>query len=180
VHGRLAAEEKARALHAFRRGDLAVLVATTVVEVGVDIPEADLMVVESAQRFGLAQLHQLRGRVGRRAGADARCLLLIDPGATADARRRLEVMEETTDGFRIAEEDLAIRGPGELLGLRQAGAAGLALAMAAAHPRLLAAAREAARRLIRADPDLREPGHEAARTLLAARWSGRLFGEETG
>jgi ATP-dependent DNA helicase RecG len=180
VHGRLDADEKTRVLDAFRRGDLSMLVATTVVEVGVDIPDADLMVVESAQRFGLAQLHQLRGRVGRRAGAEPLCLLIADPGATADARRRLKVMEETGDGFRIAEEDLNIRGPGELLGLRQAGESGLALAAAAANPRLLSTARQTAQRLIRDDPDLQKPEHEAANRLLAARWSGRLFGEEAG
>jgi len=180
VHGRLSGDEKTRVLDAFRRGDLSMLVATTVVEVGVDIPDADLMVVESAQRFGLAQLHQLRGRVGRRAGAEPLCLLIADPGATADARRRLKVMEETGDGFRIAEEDLNIRGPGELLGLRQAGESGLSLAAAAAHPRLLSTARHTAQQLIREDPDLREPGHEAAQRLLVARWRGRLFGEEAG
>jgi ATP-dependent DNA helicase RecG len=180
VHGRLSADEKTRVLDAFRQGTLSMVVATTVVEVGVDIPDADLMVVESAQRFGLAQLHQLRGRVGRRAGAEPLCLLLTDPGATPDARRRLKIMEETGDGFRIAEEDLAIRGPGELLGLRQAGESNLALAAAAAHPRLLSVARQAARQLIRDDPDLGQPAHEAARRLLQARWKGRLFGEEAG
>lgn len=180
VHGRLSADEKTRVLDAFRQGEISMVVATTVVEVGVDIPNADLMVVESAQRFGLAQLHQLRGRVGRRAGAEPLCLLLTDPGATADARRRLEVMVETGDGFRIAEEDLSIRGPGELLGLRQAGESGLALTAAAAHPRLLSAARQTAQQLIREDPELREPAHEAARLLLEARWKGRLFGEEAG
>jgi len=180
VHGRLSADEKTRVLDAFRQGDLSMVVATTVVEVGVDIPDADLMVIESAQRFGLAQLHQLRGRVGRRAGAEPLCLLLADPGATADARRRLGIMEETGDGFRIAEEDLSIRGPGELLGLKQAGESGLALAAAATHPRLLSAARQTARQLIRDDPELLQPAHEAARRLLEARWKGRLFGEEAG
>ena len=180
VHGRLSSDEKTRVLDAFRQGEISMLVATTVVEVGVDIPNADLMVVESAQRFGLAQLHQLRGRVGRRAGAEPLCLLIADPGATADARRRLRVMEETGDGFRIAEEDLAIRGPGELLGLRQAGESNLALAAAAAHPRLLSTARQTAQQLIRDDPDLTKPVHGAARQLLEARWKGRLFGEEAG
>ncbi len=180
VHGRMGGEEKTAALEAFRRGELAVLVATTVVEVGVDIPEADIMVVESAQRFGLAQLHQLRGRVGRRAGSEPLCLLIADAGATVDARKRLQVMEETNDGFCIAEEDLAIRGPGELLGLRQAGESGLALSTAAANPLLLAAARSAARRLVDADPDLSSPAHQPIRTLLERTWGDRLFGEEAG
>ncbi len=180
LHGRLSADAKAEALRAFRTRELAVLVATTVVEVGVDIPDAELMVVESAQRFGLAQLHQLRGRVGRKAGAEALCLLVADRGATPEARRRLKVMTETADGFRIAEEDLQIRGPGELLGLRQAGGGDLGLAGAAAHPRLLSLAREQARALVREDPGLQRPEHQIARQLMEARWTGRIFGEETG
>ncbi|MFH2006498.1 MAG: ATP-dependent DNA helicase RecG [bacterium] len=180
LHGRMSADDKADTLAAFRSGALQVLVATTVVEVGVDIPDADLMVVESAQRFGLAQLHQLRGRVGRRAGAEALCLLLVDPGATREARQRLQVMESTADGFRIAEEDLKIRGPGELLGIRQAGDSVLTLSQAVANPRLLSTAREVARRLLDEDPALDHPRHGAARQLLETRWQGRLFGEETG
>lgn len=180
LHGRLSFAEKTAVLESFRAGHLAALVATTVVEVGVDVPDADLMVVESAQRFGLSQLHQLRGRVGRRAGAEALCLLLVDEGATAEAARRLQVMEETADGFRIAEEDLKLRGPGELLGLRQAGVADLGLAAAAAHPRLVAEARRLAREILTLDPALALPEHAVARELLGARWTGPVFGEEAG
>src|SRR5262245_8805531 len=108
-------------MRAFRAGETDLLVATTVIEVGVDIPEATVMVVEQAERFGLAQLHQLRGRVGRRAGVSARCLLLTPKSGSATASERLRVMATTSCGFRIAEADLALRGFGELLGTRQAG-----------------------------------------------------------
>jgi ATP-dependent DNA helicase RecG len=180
VHGRMANEDKARVLQGFREGHLSVLVATTVVEVGVDVPDAEIMVVESAQRFGLAQLHQLRGRVGRRAGADALCLLMADRDATGEAERRLQVMTETADGFRIAEADLRIRGPGELLGLRQAGGGDLGLAGATAHPELVSRAQQVARELVAQDPELARPEHRALAGLLRQRWAGRVYGEDSG
>ena len=121
VHGRLKAKEKQAAMDAFKRGDTRVLVATTVIEVGVDVPNASLMVIENAERLGLAQLHQLRGRVGRGAQASS-CVLLYQNPLSAMARARLEVLRETSDGFRIAEKDLELRGPGEVLGTRQTGA----------------------------------------------------------
>jgi ATP-dependent DNA helicase RecG len=180
LHGRLPISDKIAVLRDFREGRLAVLVATTVVEVGVDVPEAEIMVVESAERFGLSQLHQLRGRVGRRAGAEAICLLLVEESASQEARLRLKVMEETADGFRIAEEDLKLRGPGELLGLRQAGASDLGLTAAAAEPRLLGEARRLAREILAEDPSLGLPRHAVLRDLLGARSAGPIFGEESG
>ena len=120
LHGRLKAAEKERTMAAFKRHDIDLLVATTVIEVGVDVPNATLMVIENAERMGLAQLHQLRGRVGRGA-AESTCVLLYKGGMSALARERLNVMRETNDGFRIARRDLELRGPGELLGTRQTG-----------------------------------------------------------
>ncbi len=126
LHGRIPAAERERTMRAFARGEVSVLVATTVIEVGVDVPEATWMVIESAERFGLAQLHQLRGRVGR-GSAQATCVALHGRLSEA-AKRRLEVFASTMDGFEIAEADLAIRGPGDLLGTRQAGLPSLRVA----------------------------------------------------
>jgi ATP-dependent DNA helicase RecG len=120
VHGRLKAAEKAAVMAAFVRNEIQVLVATTVIEVGVDVPNASLMVIEHAERFGLAQLHQLRGRVGRGAEASA-CILIYAQPLGETARARLKVIYETTDGFEIAREDLRLRGPGEFIGARQSG-----------------------------------------------------------
>ena len=124
VHGRLASRDKEAAIAAFASGRTPLLVATTVIEVGVDVPEAGIIVIEHAERFGLAQLHQLRGRVGR-GERPAACLLLYQPPLGPAARARLALLRATEDGFAIAEEDLRLRGPGEVLGLRQSGAAGL-------------------------------------------------------
>jgi ATP-dependent DNA helicase RecG len=143
MHGRLPAREKSVVMDAFRAGDTDLLVATTVIEVGVDVPNAGLMVIEHAERFGLAQLHQLRGRVGR-GGGEATCVLLYQPPLSAIARERLRAMYETTDGFEIARRDLAQRGPGELLGLRQSGQALLRFADLESDEGLLEQAREAA------------------------------------
>ena len=134
VHGRLATDDRTRAMNRFREGTDRVLVATTVIEVGVDVPSATVMVIEDANHFGLAQLHQLRGRVGRGTNA-GHCALLCRGRLTDDASRRLAVMEETADGFQIAEEDLAIRGPGELLGARQAGLPLMRFGDLTRHPR---------------------------------------------
>jgi len=120
LHGRLDAEEKDRVMRAFQRGHLDVLVSTTVIEVGVDVPNATLMIVEHAERFGLSQLHQLRGRIGR-SGAKSYCVLMTGGKTTPEAEQRLDALVRTTNGFEIAELDLELRGPGEFFGTRQAG-----------------------------------------------------------
>jgi ATP-dependent DNA helicase RecG len=153
VHGRMAAAAKATAMRAFAEGATQLLVCTTVIEVGVDVPNASLMVVEHAERFGLAQLHQLRGRVGRGVRASD-CILLFQEPLSEGARARLKVIYENADGFAIAECDLALRGPGEILGERQSGAPLLRFADLVADEPLLEAARGAADRLLAADESL--------------------------
>jgi ATP-dependent DNA helicase RecG len=165
VHGRMKSAEKEAAMSAFASGAVDILVATTVIEVGIDIPEATIMVIEHAERFGLAQLHQLRGRVGRSDKA-GHCLLLYAPPLGETARARLEIMRETDDGFRIAEEDLKLRGAGELLGTRQSGLPELRLADLAHHGDLLATARDDARLILARDPELKSERSQALRVLL--------------
>jgi ATP-dependent DNA helicase RecG len=165
VHGRLKGAEREATMAAFADGRLSVLVATTVIEVGVDVPAATVMVVEHAERFGLAQLHQLRGRVGR-GSAKSSCLLLYAQPLGETAKSRLAIMRETEDGFRIAEEDLKLRGAGELLGTRQSGLPDMRLADLAAHAELLQAARDDARLIVDRDPDLRTERGAALRVLL--------------
>ena len=143
VHGRLSGAEKGDTMRSFEDGTIGVLVATTVIEVGVDVPNASLMVIEHAERFGLAQLHQLRGRVGR-GTAESACILMFQPPLSASARERLRTMRETQDGFVIAKKDLELRGPGEFLGRRQSGEALLRFADLAADQPLVDAARETA------------------------------------
>ncbi|HTR52879.1 MAG TPA: ATP-dependent DNA helicase RecG [Kofleriaceae bacterium] len=178
VHGRMASDERDRAMRAFKSGALDVLVATTVIEVGVDVPQATVMVVHDAERFGLAQLHQLRGRVGR-GSARGHCVLVAGT-ASEDGRRRLEAMVATQDGFRIAEEDLALRGPGELLGPRQAGVPRLRFGNLAQHVELLLEARHHADRVLAADPDLVRPEHAGLRAALARRLAQSVYGAESG
>ncbi len=165
VHGRMKAAEKDAAMARFAAGDAAVLVATTVIEVGVDVPEATVMVVEHAERFGLAQLHQLRGRVGRGAKPST-CLLLWAPPLGAAAKARLEIMRETEDGFRIAEEDLRLRGAGELLGTRQSGLPEFRLADLAVDSGLLDTALAEAKLIVERDGGLGGARGEALRALL--------------
>ena len=165
VHGRQDTKAKQAALSGFQSGETPVLVATTVVEVGVDVPEATVMVIEHAERFGLAQLHQLRGRVGRSDRASS-CLLLYKPPLGETARARLEVMRETEDGFRIAEEDLKLRGGGDVLGTRQSGMPGFRLAQPAIHLDMLEMARDDARLIMETDPDLKGERGGALRALL--------------
>ncbi len=165
VHGRMKPAERDRAMAQFRSGETRVLVATTVIEVGVDVPEATIMVVEHAERFGLAQLHQLRGRVGRSA-EPASCLLLYQSPLGETAKARLTTLRDTNDGFVIAEEDLRLRGAGELLGTRQSGMPVFRLAELGAHADLLAAARDDARLIVARDPELASPRGEALRVLL--------------
>jgi ATP-dependent DNA helicase RecG len=165
VHGRMKSADKDAQMSAFASGALDILVATTVIEVGIDVPDATIMVVEHAERFGLAQLHQLRGRVGRSDKA-GNCLLLYAPPLGETARARLEIMRETDDGFRIAEEDLKLRGAGELLGTRQSGLPELRLADLARHGDLLATARDDARLILERDPELKSERSQALRALL--------------
>jgi len=165
VHGRMKGADKDRAMAEFRSGPSDILVATTVVEVGVDVSDATVMIIEHAERFGLAQMHQLRGRVGR-SDRPSTCLLLYQSPLGETAEARLKIMRETEDGFRIAEEDLRLRGGGELLGARQSGFPEFRLADLGAHGDLLAAARDDARLVLANDGDLTGPRGEALRTLL--------------
>ncbi|MEE8622066.1 MAG: ATP-dependent DNA helicase RecG, partial [Syntrophobacteria bacterium] len=164
LHGRMAAEEKQKIMAAFASKQLQLLVATTVIEVGIDVPDATVMVVEHPERFGLSQLHQLRGRVGRSTHASY-CLLIYEGGGL-ETRQRLAIMEQSNDGFRIAEEDLRLRGPGDLIGLQQAGFMDLKLANLVRDAETLAAARRAALTLIQKDPELTKPTHAVIRAKL--------------
>ncbi|WP_192177601.1 ATP-dependent DNA helicase RecG [Mesorhizobium amorphae] len=165
VHGRMKGTEKDEAMRAFKQGETRILIATTVIEVGVDVPDATIMVIEHAERFGLAQLHQLRGRVGR-GDKPSSCVLLYKDPLGETAKRRLSVMRETEDGFRIAEEDLKLRGEGELLGTRQSGTPGFQVARIEAHADLLEAARDDARLVLSRDPELQSERGSALRLLL--------------
>jgi ATP-dependent DNA helicase RecG len=165
IHGRMKTKEKDAAMAAFVAGETSVLVATTVIEVGVDVPEATIMAIEHAERFGLAQLHQLRGRVGR-GGQQGHCLLLYAEPLGETARARIAIMRETDDGFRIAEEDLRLRGTGELLGTRQSGFPTFRLADPMAHQDLMEVARDDAKLILETDPELDGPRGAALRALL--------------
>jgi ATP-dependent DNA helicase RecG len=179
VHGRLDSVARDHVMRAFKAGELDVLVATTVIEVGVDVPAATVMVIHDAERFGLAQLHQLRGRVGRGGGA-AHCLLLSQGANGEDASRRLDAMVATHDGFRIAEEDLALRGPGELLGPKQAGVPRLRFGNLQQHTELLLEARRHAEAVLEDDPALARPAHAALRRALERRLAQTVYGAEGG
>ncbi|WP_114185832.1 ATP-dependent DNA helicase RecG [Microvirga aerophila] len=165
VHGKMAGRDKDAAMERFSRGETKILVSTTVIEVGVDVPNATIMVIEHAERFGLAQLHQLRGRVGR-GSRSSTCLLVFKGPLGQTAQARLEMMRQTEDGFRIAEEDLRLRGEGEVLGTRQSGLPGFKLARLEVDGDLLAAARDDARLIVDRDPDLTSERGEALRVLL--------------
>jgi ATP-dependent DNA helicase RecG len=173
LHGRLAGEEKEAIMRAFTQGELPILVCTTVIEVGVDVPNATVMVIENAERFGLAQLHQLRGRVGR-GQAQSACLLIAGHRLSKEGRQRLQVIQDSTDGFYVAEQDLQIRGPGELLGTKQAGLPELHVGNLLHHGLWLEQARQAAFALIDTDPDLTQPVHRALLHAMRARWRDRL------
>ena len=165
VHGRMKGADKDRAMERFAAGETRLLVATTVIEVGVDVPEATVMVIEHAERFGLAQLHQMRGRIGRGAGRST-CLLLYKAPLGETAKARLAIMRETEDGFRIAEEDLRLRGEGDVLGTRQSGMPGFRVARIEAHGKLIGPARDDAALVLAKDPTLASPRGQALRHLL--------------
>jgi ATP-dependent DNA helicase RecG len=173
IHGRMKAHEKEGVMTAFKEKRIQVLVATTVIEVGIDIANASVMLVEHADRFGLAQLHQLRGRVGRGL-QQSYCLLMAPSRLTEEGRRRLEALVKSHDGFLIAEEDLAIRGPGEFFGTRQWGPADLRVANLIRDAKILEEAREEAARLLQQDPTLARPEHAELRSSLLRRWRDKL------
>lgn len=173
LHGRMKAEEKEAVMKGFKDREIDLLVATTVIEVGIDVPNASVMVIEHAERFGLSQLHQLRGRVGRGANKSS-CLLLAQYQRSEDAWKRLKVMEETTDGFRIAEVDLEIRGPGDFLGTRQSGMPDFRVGSIIRDARILEDAKKEAFNLVEQDPGLSRPENAGLKDVLLDRWKGRL------
>jgi len=177
IHGRLDKEAQSQEMRRFAGGEVDVLVATTVVEVGLDVPRAALMIIENAERFGLAQIHQLRGRVGR-GGSEAACLLISE--ASGPSRQRLKLLETTDDGFKIAEADLQFRGPGEFLGTSQTGWPDFRLANLMTDSRLLDRARRAAFGLIQGDPGLEAAEHAGLKEILNRRWLRRLKLSQAG
>jgi ATP-dependent DNA helicase RecG len=178
LHGQMKPEEKDAAMTLFQKGSTQILVSTTVIEVGVDVPNATLMMVEDADRFGLSQLHQLRGRVGR--GSAASFCYLVGAPSGEEGRRRLEVMEETNNGFLVAEEDLRLRGPGEFLGLRQSGLPDLKLADLLKDQEILIEAKKQAEKLISTDPKLGEPEHAQLLKAVTERFAEKLELGEVG
>jgi ATP-dependent DNA helicase RecG len=175
VHGRQEMEERKRNMHRFVTGDAHILVATTVIEVGVNVPNASVMLIESAERFGLSQLHQLRGRVGR--GAEqSYCVLLTGSSVSKESQQRMKIMTNTSNGFIIAEEDLAMRGPGDLYGTRQSGVLKFKLADIVQDAGILEETRHAAQDLIAVDANLTHPHHQGIRNILmkqanVSQWS---------
>jgi ATP-dependent DNA helicase RecG len=165
VHGRMPADQKETNMQRFVRGDTQIMVSTTVIEVGVNVPNATVMVIESAEKFGLSQLHQLRGRVGR-GSEKSYCILLTGNKVSKDARERLGILTQTNDGFRIAEKDLELRGPGDIEGTRQSGALQFRLADIISDRDLLEKARAATDLLLDEDPELQQPGNIALKKHL--------------
>src|SRR6202521_3617771 len=173
IHGRLGFQDKERVMREFKEGAIHALVSTTVIEVGIDVPNASVMLIEHAERFGLSQLHQLRGRVGR-GPWKSYCILLTGTSLGEEARRRIDAMVATTDGFKIAEADLELRGPGEFFGTRQSGLPEFRVADLLRDGHLLEEARREAQTIIAADPELRDPAHRGLREALLARWGRKL------
>ena len=166
LHGRIPAEEKERIMDEFRVGQTKALIATTVIEVGIDVPNANIMLIENAERFGLAQLHQLRGRVGR--GAHKSYCILLTGDAEPDALKKLQILEDTANGFDIAEADWELRGPGDLLGTAQSGLPPLRIGNLTRDSSLMQQARGSAFVLIERDPTLSDPAHKNYRSLISA------------
>jgi ATP-dependent DNA helicase RecG len=173
LHGRLSFDDKEAIMRRFKAGEIHILVSTTVIEVGIDVPNASVMLVEHAERFGLSQLHQLRGRVGR-GPWKSYCILLHAGHLTDEARQRIDALVATQDGFRIAEVDLQLRGPGEFFGTRQSGLPQFRVADLLRDAPLLEEARREAAVLVAVDPELRDPSHRPLREGLLARWRGKL------
>jgi len=172
VHGQLKRATRERIMHRFRAGRIEVLVAATVIEVGVDVPNASVMVIENTERFGLAQLHQLRGRVGR--GAEqSYCILMSSFKVSKEGKERIQTMVRTNNGFDIAEADLKLRGPGNIEGTQQSGIINLLIADLARDGRILQTAREIALRILDDDPDLQRPEHQALKVYLEKYAKGR-------
>ncbi|HYA15727.1 MAG TPA: ATP-dependent DNA helicase RecG, partial [Syntrophales bacterium] len=179
IHGRLKGKEKDKMMAGFLSREINLLVSTTVIEVGIDVPQASLIVIEHAERFGLSQLHQLRGRVGR-SDIPSYCVLMSHYKRSEDAFKRLRVMEQTNDGFKIAEEDLAIRGPGEFMGTRQSGLPDFRIAHILRDVHILSEAKTDAFNLIEGDPLLEKEQHAYLKEVLLRRWGGRLELAKTG
>jgi ATP-dependent DNA helicase RecG len=173
LHGRMKSDEKEAIMIDFKEGRIQILVATTVIEVGIDIPNASVMVVEHAERFGLSQLHQLRGRIGR-GRFPSKCILLAQYRSSEESKVRLQAMESTNDGFKIAEEDLALRGPGEFFGIRQSGLPDFRVAHIIRDTPILIEARKEAFQLIQKDPGLVHPSYSGLNDILIKRWKGRM------
>jgi ATP-dependent DNA helicase RecG len=171
IHGKIRQEEREALMASFKKGDIDILVATTVIEVGVDIPNASLMLIVHAERFGLAQLHQLRGRIGR-GSHQSYCMLMAYPPFSEEAKRRLKAMASTNDGFQIAEEDLAIRGPGEFFGTKQSGLPDLRIAHILRDIGILETARKEA--FLLADSSTTIQSNKQLKSTLFKRWKGRL------
>jgi ATP-dependent DNA helicase RecG len=165
LHGKMKPEAKDFEMGRFVKGETKIMVATTVIEVGVDVPNASVMIIENAERFGLSQLHQLRGRVGR--GAEqSYCILMTNYKLSADSKVRIQTMVKTNNGFEIAETDLQLRGPGDLMGTQQSGVLDLLIADLARDGQILQQAREAAIQILDADPDLTKPEHAAIKAQI--------------
>jgi ATP-dependent DNA helicase RecG len=173
LHGRLGFDVKDAIMRRFKAGEIHVLASTTVIEVGIDVPNASVMLVEHAERFGLSQLHQLRGRVGRGPWKSF-CILLTSGRLGEEAQRRIDTMVSTSDGFKIAEADLELRGPGEFFGTRQSGLPEFRTADLLRDAAILEEARQEAQAIVAADPELRDPAHRGLRAALLARWRGKL------
>jgi len=179
IHGRLKGKEKDKIMAGFLNKEINILVSTTVIEVGIDVPQASLIVIEHAERFGLSQLHQLRGRVGR-SDIPSYCVLMSHHKGSEDSIKRLRVMEQTNDGFKTAEEDLAIRGPGEFMGTRQSGLPDFRIAHILRDIQILIEAKTDAFYLIERDPMLENEDHAQLKEVLLRRWGGRLELAKTG
>jgi ATP-dependent DNA helicase RecG len=179
LHGKLKSREKESVMARFKSGEIQVLVATTVIEVGIDVPNASVMVIEHAERFGLSQLHQLRGRVGR--GSQQSFCVLVGADELSDtATERLQILVESGDGFEIAEKDLDLRGPGEFLGRRQSGLPGFRVAHILRDLHVLEAARLEAEAILKTDPRLEAPHHRGIKETLPRWWKGRLDLTQSG